>query len=118
MRGSRPMAPEFRHIDEVYGFLREIIATRDTAEWLSIFTAADIPAAPMYSIDDILADEHLNSTGFFKKNKHPSEGEIFELAVPTSEWSESRPQLRRHAPQLGEAYGRGVARSRLYAAPN
>ena len=33
--------------------------------------------------------------------EHPSEGPIRTLAVP-SEWSESQPEYRRHAPRLGE----------------
>lgn len=33
--------------------------------------------------------------------EHPSEGAIFGLAVP-SEWSDSPPSIRRHAPLLGE----------------
>jgi crotonobetainyl-CoA:carnitine CoA-transferase CaiB-like acyl-CoA transferase len=33
--------------------------------------------------------------------EHPSEGRLRSLAVP-SEWSESVPEYRRHAPRLGE----------------
>jgi len=33
--------------------------------------------------------------------EHPTEGRIKSLAVP-SEWSESAPEYRRHAPRLGE----------------
>jgi crotonobetainyl-CoA:carnitine CoA-transferase CaiB-like acyl-CoA transferase len=32
---------------------------------------------------------------------HPTEGRIRSMAVP-SEWSESKPGYRRHAPRLGE----------------
>lgn len=41
------------NIDHVYGFFGEIFRTRSTSE------RADIPAARMYSIEDILADPHL-----------------------------------------------------------
>jgi crotonobetainyl-CoA:carnitine CoA-transferase CaiB-like acyl-CoA transferase len=33
--------------------------------------------------------------------EHPSEGPIRTMAVP-SEWSESKPEYRRHAPRLGQ----------------
>jgi formyl-CoA transferase len=33
--------------------------------------------------------------------EHPTEGRIRSLGVP-SEWSESKPEYRRHAPRLGE----------------
>jgi crotonobetainyl-CoA:carnitine CoA-transferase CaiB-like acyl-CoA transferase len=90
-----------RHIGEVYGFLRDVLVTRTTAEWLSLFGKADIPAARMLSIEDVLADSHLNAIDYFRERVHPSEGRIVELAVPT-EWSDSAPELARHAPELGE----------------
>jgi crotonobetainyl-CoA:carnitine CoA-transferase CaiB-like acyl-CoA transferase len=55
----------------------------------------------MNTIEDILADPHLAATGYFSVREHPSEGRIRTLAVP-SEWSESQPEYRRHAPRLGE----------------
>ena len=55
----------------------------------------------MNTIDDILADPHLAAIGYFSVREHPSEGRIRTLAVP-SEWSESQPEYRRHAPRLGE----------------
>ena len=89
------------HIDVVYGYLADCLATDTTANWIERFVAADIPAAPMNSIDDILNDEHLRSTGFFRHCDHPSEGPIIEMAVPT-EWSESPPDPTRPAPRPGE----------------
>jgi crotonobetainyl-CoA:carnitine CoA-transferase CaiB-like acyl-CoA transferase len=38
---------------------------------------------------------------YFREVEHPSEGRIRSMAVP-SEWSESAPEYRRHAPRLGE----------------
>lgn len=89
------------NIDHVYGYLSEILKTRSTDEWLRLFEGADIPAARMYSVEDILADEHVRATGFVKKTAHPSEGDIYVTAIPT-EWSESTPECRSHAPRLGE----------------
>lgn len=89
------------HIDEVYAYLSGVIATRTTQEWLDLLGRADIPAARMYSIDDVLADEHLAAIGYFQKSEHPSEGPITTLAIPT-EWSDSPPETPRHAPRLGE----------------
>lgn len=88
-------------IDDVYGYLADILVTRSTADWMDLFEDADIPVAPMNSIDDVLDDEHLQAIGFFKIRDHPSEGQIVEMAVST-EWSDSPPIILRHAPQLGE----------------
>lgn len=90
-----------RCVDEVYGFLAEVIATRSTDEWLELFDLADIPAARMYSMEDILADEHLSAIDFFQCRSHPTEGPITMVAVPT-EWSDSPPGPIRHAPGLGD----------------
>jgi crotonobetainyl-CoA:carnitine CoA-transferase CaiB-like acyl-CoA transferase len=55
----------------------------------------------MNSLADIVADPHLEAIGYFAQVEHPSEGRIKSMAVP-SEWSESVPEYRCHAPRLGE----------------
>jgi crotonobetainyl-CoA:carnitine CoA-transferase CaiB-like acyl-CoA transferase len=90
-----------KHINEVYGYLAGVLATRTTAEWIDVLTAADIPVAPMNSLDEVLNDEHLRAIGYFRTVEHPSEGPIKDLAIAT-EWSASRPEISRHAPTLGE----------------
>lgn len=89
------------HIDEVYGFLVRLLETRTTAAWLELFGQADIPAARMNSIDDLLQDEHLLATGFVRQQMHPTEGLLYETGIPT-EWSKSPPSRQRPAPGLGE----------------
>jgi crotonobetainyl-CoA:carnitine CoA-transferase CaiB-like acyl-CoA transferase len=74
---------------------------RTTAEWIAAFEGADIPVQRMNSLEDIVADPHLAAIGYLPTVDHPSEGRIRTLAVP-SEWSESTPEYRRHAPRLGE----------------
>jgi crotonobetainyl-CoA:carnitine CoA-transferase CaiB-like acyl-CoA transferase len=74
---------------------------RSTAEWLAALEGADIPVQRMNSLTDIVEDPHLAAIGYFKQVEHPSEGSIRSMAVP-SEWSESAPEYRRHAPRLGE----------------
>ncbi|MBI5720934.1 MAG: CoA transferase [Burkholderiales bacterium] len=89
------------HIDHVYGFLADVLATRTCGEWLRLFERADIPAARMAGIEDMLADEHVQATGFVREVDHPTEGRLRVTAIPT-EWSESVPQHRSHAPLPGE----------------
>jgi crotonobetainyl-CoA:carnitine CoA-transferase CaiB-like acyl-CoA transferase len=55
----------------------------------------------MNTLDDIVSDPHLAAIGYLQLVEHPSEGRIRMLAVP-SEWSESKPEYRRHTPRLGE----------------
>lgn len=90
-----------KHYAEAYAFVAEEMKTRSTAEWIETLGRADIPVQRMNSIDDIVADPHLAATGYFRTVEHPTEGTLKSMAVP-SEWSESPPQYRRHAPRLGE----------------
>ena len=90
-----------QNYQRAYTMVAEELKKRSTAEWVEAFERGDIPVQRMNSIDDIMADPHLNAIGYFSMREHPSEGRIRTLAVP-SEWSESQPEYRRHAPRLGE----------------
>ena len=90
-----------KHYGEAYAFVAEELKKRTTAKWLEVLERADIPVQRMNSLDDIVANPHLAAIGYLKSIEHPSEGRIKSLAVP-SEWSESAPEYRRHAPRLGE----------------
>src|SRR6266850_1255507 len=103
-----------KHYDDAYAFVADEMKKRTTAEWIAALEAADIPVQRMNSLADIVADAHLAATGFFRTVEHPSEGRIKSMAVP-SEWSESSPEYRRHAPRLGE-HTREVLREAGYAA--
>ena len=104
-----------RNYEAIYEILGEEMKKRTTAEWLAALEAADIPVQRMNSLDDIVADPHLAAIGYFREVEHPSEGRLRSMAVP-SEWSESPPGYRRHAPRLGE-HTREVLREAGYDEP-
>ena len=103
MREAKFASQEIRskHYGEAYAFVAEEMKKRTTAEWIAALERADIPVQRMNDLADIVADPHLAATGYFRTVEHPSEGRIKSMAVP-SEWSESVPEYRRHAPRLGE----------------
>jgi crotonobetainyl-CoA:carnitine CoA-transferase CaiB-like acyl-CoA transferase len=84
-----------------YAMVATEMKKRTTDEWIAALERADIPVQRMNSLSDIVADPHLAATGFFRTVEHPTEGRLRSMAVP-SEWSESAPEYRRHAPRLGE----------------
>ncbi len=90
-----------RNYDRAYAMVADELKKRTTAQWVEAFERADIPVQRMNSLDDIVADPHLAAIGYLRAVEHPTEGRIKSLAVP-SEWSESAPEYRRHAPRLGE----------------
>jgi crotonobetainyl-CoA:carnitine CoA-transferase CaiB-like acyl-CoA transferase len=105
-----------KHYPEAYAFVAEELRKRSTGEWIEALERADIPVQRMNSIADIVADPHLDAIGYWHFVEHPTEGRIRSMAVP-SEWSESPPEYRRHAPRLGE-HTREVLAEAGYAAPD
>lgn len=90
-----------RNFDVTNRLVTEEMSKRTTAEWIEVLGAADIPVERMNSLKDIVGDPHLAAIGYFREVEHPTEGRIRAMAVP-SEWSESKPEYRRHAPRHGE----------------
>lgn len=90
-----------RNIAEVYAFAAGHLKQRSNAEWETLLREADIPSAPMKTIDDLLHDPHLAQTGFFMETEHPSEGRLREMTL-ASHWSDADAMPHRPAPRLGE----------------
>ena len=90
-----------RDFEGAYALVAAEMAKRSTAEWIAALEEADIPVQRMNTLDDIIGDPHLDAIGYFRSVEHPTEGRIRSMAVP-SEWSESPPEYRHHAPRLGE----------------
>ena len=90
-----------RNIGEVYAFVAESMVTRTSSEWLRLLKEADIPVAPLNSVDDVIDDPHLGESGFFVMTEHPTEGRLRMMATPGA-WSQTPPGALRPAPRLGE----------------
>ncbi|MFD1711781.1 CaiB/BaiF CoA transferase family protein [Ottowia flava] len=89
------------NIRALYAAMAEITPTRSSAEWMAIFEDLDIPATPIYGIDELPNHPHLRAVGLFQHTQHPTEGALVELR-PTARFSATPLSLRRHAPALGE----------------
>ncbi|HKE05052.1 MAG TPA: CoA transferase [Blastocatellia bacterium] len=88
-------------INELYGLLALIVAERTTAEWVELLGAADLPVTPVLSPENLLDDEHLQAIGFFRREEHPSEGEVRTIGIPVR-FSRTPGAVRRLAPRLDE----------------
>ena len=89
------------NIRKLYQRLADFMPARTTAEWMELFEQLDIPATPIYSLDQLTEHPHLKAVGLFQKTQHPTEGLIREIR-PTMNFSATPLALRRHAPSLGE----------------
>lgn len=90
-----------RHIDTLYELVGTVLATHTSAHWLRVLREADVPCAPISTLQQVLADPHLEAIGFFQTQQHPSEGALRQYALPMY-FSDSPASLRLPAPRLGE----------------
>lgn len=52
-------AARLAHVEDAERPIRDFIAARDLAECLAVFEAAEVTVAPVYDIDQFVADEHV-----------------------------------------------------------
>jgi crotonobetainyl-CoA:carnitine CoA-transferase CaiB-like acyl-CoA transferase len=68
---------------------------------LTLLEQADIPAAPLHTIESLLADPHLDDVDFFRVEEHPTEGKIRAMPTPMH-FSGSPTMNHRPTPHVGE----------------
>ena len=102
-----------KHIDEVYEVLAGIMKTRSSAQWMELLDRADIPFARLNKPEETVADAHLNESGFFVTEEHPTEGRMRAMRTPT-DWSVSKPDMPAPALPLG-AHSAEVLREAGYS---
>ncbi|MCC6887669.1 MAG: CoA transferase [Hyphomicrobiales bacterium] len=81
----------------LYGWIEEIIRERTSKEWQDILDAADIPNAPMQTIDQVLEHPQTKALGILQPSP---QGDITLLGLPIS-IDGVRPAFRRAPPVLG-----------------
>ncbi len=87
--------------DEAERPIRDFIARHDLAESLSIFTAAEVTAAPVYEIDQFMADRHVRERHILVDVPDEEMGSVtIHNVLP--QLSRTPGALRRPAPALGE----------------
>lgn len=85
----------------LYGHLRELSPLKTTAEWMALCEKLDIPATPIYALDDLPAHPHLKAVGLFEDAQHPTEGPIRQLR-PTARFAATPTRVYRQAPTVGQ----------------
>jgi formyl-CoA transferase len=68
--------------DVLYAMVADAMSSRTTAAWLELLRQLDVPAMPVSSIDDLLADPHLSAVGMFVRRDHPSTGRYLHVRNP------------------------------------
>ena len=90
------------HGEMISARMNEWTGARTTAEALAELERVAIPAAPLYSPQQALEDEHIRATGFLHDVDYPGLPRAAPVATTPIDLSESPGQFRRPAPMLGE----------------
>lgn len=100
----RNNAERIRHGDEAERPIREFIATRTLTDALKVFEEAEVTAAPVYDIDQFIADPHVQAREIVTELPDKDMGSIPMHAV-VPRLSGSPGEIRTPAPELGEHNG-------------
>ncbi|MFQ6019459.1 MAG: CaiB/BaiF CoA transferase family protein, partial [Dehalococcoidia bacterium] len=86
---------------EVFAFLRERFKTKTRDQWFQELRQHDTCVAPVYSLDEVFSDPHVQARGMVTEVSHPELGPLRQVGV-APKFSETPGSLRRTAPKRGE----------------
>jgi crotonobetainyl-CoA:carnitine CoA-transferase CaiB-like acyl-CoA transferase len=86
---------------DLQDLVEEITTKEPRQHWLAHCEAVGIPAGPIYSVPEALADAHAQARGMVQELDHPVAGRVKTLGNPVK-LSASPPRMRQAAPTLGE----------------
>jgi crotonobetainyl-CoA:carnitine CoA-transferase CaiB-like acyl-CoA transferase len=86
---------------ELIAILSEIFMTRTTADWLAALNQADIPCAPVQTIDQVFAAPQVLHRNMLVEVDHPTAGKVKMAGIPVK-FSATPASVRLPPPLLGE----------------
>jgi len=95
------LGARIENIDLVYSETAALVAERTTGEWFALLGNTRVPIMKVNSLEDLITDEHLVATGFWKDVDHPTEGRLRLPGIPVT-FSQTPGDIRRPPPRLGE----------------
>ncbi len=99
--GVADRAARNANIVSMYADMAEMTRQRTTVEWMRICAELDIPATPIYSLDELPQHPHLKAVGLFQAAEHPSEGPV-QYVNPPTKFAGTPAAIRRPAPLHGQ----------------
>ncbi len=94
-------ADRIRNADVRLDLTAQIIHTKNSAEWLKAFDAAEVPCAPIQTRADLLTDPQVAANGLIVEGEHPHAGPMRQPR-PAARFAGTPAELRLFAPMLGE----------------
>jgi crotonobetainyl-CoA:carnitine CoA-transferase CaiB-like acyl-CoA transferase len=87
--------------DEIFAKTRDKLKQKGAAEWLKLFSEADIWAGPIYGYQDLVEDPQIKHNGTFVEYDHPTEGRVKTPGFPIK-FSKTPSKVERGAPVAGQ----------------
>ena len=94
--------------DEMLAHFRERFRSKTRDEWFEILKTTDICAAPVYALDEALADPHNQARGMVVEVEHPEVGTVRQVGI-AAKFSETPGAVRSLAPAPGQHTGEVLA---------
>lgn len=94
-------AARVRNRAEIVPLLAEVFATRPAAEWMAVFAAVGIPAAPINSIGEVFEHHQVQARQRVQHMPHPAGGEVPQVASPMN-FLTAPLEMRLPPPLLGQ----------------
>ncbi|HWP88703.1 MAG TPA: CoA transferase, partial [Burkholderiales bacterium] len=85
----------------LHEIVAKIYATKPTAYWVELLVKAGIPASPVNTVGQMIADKQVIAREMIVEQEHPTAGKISVIGVPVK-LSETPGSVRTPAPFLGE----------------
>lgn len=96
-----PLKARLKNIDALQDEIEKVFVTQPTAHWVAKLDAASVPAGPVYTYDQALADPHIQARGMIIEVDHPKIGRMKNMGSPVKTSSEFT-RIRMPAPWLGQ----------------
>ncbi len=94
-------AARSRNREAVKARLNAIFATRGKMDWTLDLVKLGLPAGPIFTLDQVFEDQHVNETGIVETIEHPSIGSLRLIANPIRMAGMGGRSIRSAPPALG-----------------
>jgi len=94
-------ADRVEHRQELIALLAAIFLTRTTTEWVAALTEADVPCAPVQTIDQVFAAPQVLHRNMLVEVEHPTAGTVKLAGIPVK-FSATPASVRLPPPLLGQ----------------
>jgi crotonobetainyl-CoA:carnitine CoA-transferase CaiB-like acyl-CoA transferase len=91
-----------RNRDALKRILNAKFATRGKMEWTLELVKLGLPAGPIFTLDQVFRDPHVNETGLVEEIEHPRLGRLRVIANPIRMGAVAGHSVRTPPPALGE----------------